>query len=62
MDDIAPEYDVVVLGTGRLPRQPTFPLYCSYNGMLEFTWLRLDRVCPVWVSASHRENGLLKRH
>lgn len=22
MDDIAPEYDVVVLGTGRLPRHP----------------------------------------
>lgn len=22
MDDIAPEYDVVVLGTGRMPRLP----------------------------------------
>lgn len=45
MDEIAPEYDVVVLGTGEsfLPRH-------SSATMIDLVPPRLDRVRAVWVS------------
>ena len=42
MEDIAPEYDVVVLGTGKFP-----PIFLS-NCLLTAS-PRLDRVCAFWV-------------
>lgn len=45
MDEIAPEYDVVVLGTGEsLPTPPFF------RAMIDLVPPRLDRVRFVWVS------------
>lgn len=45
MDEIAPEYDVVVLGTGKLP-QPR-----NWRGRPQLTFHpdRSDRMCPLWV-------------
>lgn len=44
MDEIAPEYDVVVLGTGML--LPRHPPQTSITDQFLF---RFDRVCFVWV-------------
>ena len=42
MDEIAPEYDVVVLGTGEIPRMEG-----QYSCSLHV--YRIDGMCAVWV-------------
>ena len=43
MDEIAPEYDVVVLGTGRYA--PPLSMYTQAH-----LSVRLDRMCTLWVN------------
>lgn len=67
MDEIAPEYDVVVLGTGKLASTPHWLEGHGLEGSIVMLFVRemantedrVDGMCSFWVCEFGEDDGIL---